>query len=75
MTDVSHLKTLLETHDDELENDEDGNKLTDETIMKTIHFCGDKITEGAISFLAREYLYLGIFSGLFAVILGLTVDM
>jgi len=38
-------------------------------------FIGEKITEGAISFLAREYLYLGIFSGVFAVILGLTVDM
>jgi Na+/H+-translocating membrane pyrophosphatase len=42
--------------------------------MDTITFIGEKITEGAISFLAREYLYLGIFSGLFAVVLGLTVD-
>lgn len=37
-------------------------------------FIGEKVTEGAISFLQQEYLYLGIFSGLFAVVLGLTVD-
>jgi len=37
-------------------------------------FIGGKITEGAISFLSKEYLYLGIFSAAFAVVLGLTVD-
>jgi Na+/H+-translocating membrane pyrophosphatase len=35
---------------------------------------GTKITNGAISFLAQEYLYLGVFSAVFAVILGVTVD-
>jgi Na+/H+-translocating membrane pyrophosphatase len=43
-------------------------------IMAQMDFIGGKITEGAISFLAREYLYLGVFSGVFAVVLGLTVD-
>jgi hypothetical protein len=35
---------------------------------------GTKITEGAITFLSKEYLYLSIFSGLFAFIIGATVD-
>jgi len=35
---------------------------------------GGDITEGAISFLAKEYLYLGIFSAVFAAILACTVD-
>jgi len=35
---------------------------------------GEKITAGAISFLAKEYLYLGIYSAVVAVVLGLTVD-
>lgn len=42
--------------------------------MKKMTFIGGKITEGAISFLSKEYLYLGIFSAAFAVVLGLTVD-
>jgi H(+)-translocating pyrophosphatase len=42
--------------------------------MTQIEFIGRKITEGAISFLAKEYLYLGVFSAVFAVVLGLTVD-
>jgi Na+/H+-translocating membrane pyrophosphatase len=44
-------------------------------IMEQMEFIGKKITEGAISFLAQEYLYLGIFSAVFAIVLGLTVDM
>jgi inorganic pyrophosphatase len=43
-------------------------------ILNQIKFIGDKVTEGAISFLAEEYLYLGIFSAIFAIILGVTVD-
>jgi len=43
-------------------------------IMDTMKFIGQKITEGAISFLNREYLYLGVFSAVFAVIIGFTVD-
>jgi Na+/H+-translocating membrane pyrophosphatase len=42
--------------------------------MKQMKFIGEKITEGANSFLGQEYLYLGIFSAIFSIILGLTVD-
>lgn len=42
--------------------------------MSVMTIVGDLVTKGAIQFLAQEYLYLGIFSGLFAVVLGLTVD-
>ena len=38
-------------------------------------FIGSKITEGAISFLKQEYLYLVIFSIAFAVVLTVTVDL
>jgi hypothetical protein len=71
LTDRTAMQKLL---DEEDEKDENGNALNADEIMKTIDFIGKKITEGAISFLAREYLYLGVFSGLFAVVLGLTVD-
>jgi hypothetical protein len=76
MSDTTHVKQLLENCDeDDRETDKDtGEPITADKIMDTITFIGEKITEGAISFLAREYLYLGIFSGLFAVVLGLTVD-
>jgi len=36
---------------------------------------GGLITTGAIDFLVQEYTYLAIFSAVFTVILGLTVDM
>jgi inorganic pyrophosphatase len=72
--DMSDITYVEKTIKEEEEVDDKGEPLNAEAIMKTIHFCGDKITEGAISFLAREYLYLGVFSGLFAVVLGLTVD-
>ena len=36
---------------------------------------GGLITKGAIDFLVQEYTYLAIFSAVFTVILGLTVDM
>jgi len=39
-----------------------------------LKFIGDTITVGAISFLKQEYLYLTIWSFLFAVVLGCTVD-
>lgn len=35
---------------------------------------GEMITEGAKSFLYKEYLYLGIWSCCFALVLGFTVD-
>jgi hypothetical protein len=43
-------------------------------IMEELKFISTKITEGADSFLIQEYLYLGIFSICFAVLLGFTVD-
>lgn len=43
-------------------------------ILHRIQWIGDQITRGAISFLNQEYLYLGIFSAILAIILGVTVD-
>ena len=43
-------------------------------ILHRIQWIGDQITRGAISFLNQEYLYLGIFAAVFAIILGVTVD-
>jgi len=43
--------------------------------MKELDFISTKITEGADSFLIQEYLYLGIFSAAFAILLGCTVDL
>jgi Na+/H+-translocating membrane pyrophosphatase len=42
--------------------------------MKQMVFISTKITEGADSFLKQEYLYLGLFSACFAILLGVTVD-
>jgi len=42
--------------------------------MTQLEFIGGKITEGAISFLTQEYLYLAIFAACFAAVLGATVD-
>jgi len=42
--------------------------------MTQLDFISTKITEGADSFLQQEYLYLGIFAALFAIVLGVTVD-
>jgi len=42
--------------------------------LKELKFISVKITEGADSFLIQEYLYLGIFSFVFAIVLGFTVD-
>jgi hypothetical protein len=44
-------------------------------VLSTLNECGNTITEGAISFLNREYLYLTIWSFLFAIVLGCTVDL
>jgi len=44
------------------------------SILNQMNFIGTKITEGAISFLTQEYLYLAIFSLVFGIILGVTVD-
>lgn len=47
---------------------------TPEEILARMDDVGDKITKGAISFLAQEYLYLGLFSAVFAAVLVFTVD-
>jgi Na+/H+-translocating membrane pyrophosphatase len=44
-------------------------------VMTQMTFIGNKITEGAISFLRQEYTYLGVFSVAFAIILTFTVDL
>jgi len=43
-------------------------------VMKQLHLVGEKITDGAKSFLYKEYLYLSIWSAAFALVLGMTVD-
>lgn len=43
--------------------------------MDRIKEIGEKITDGAISFLKVEYLVLSLFCILFAIILAVTVDM
>jgi len=60
--------------DGELEDDEDKVAHSPRLILHRIQWIGDQITRGAISFLNQEYLYLGIFAAVFAIILGVTVD-
>jgi inorganic pyrophosphatase len=60
--------------DGELEDDEEKVIHSPSLILARIKWIGDQITKGAISFLAQEYLYLGIFAAVFAIILGVTVD-
>lgn len=59
---------------DELETDEELVKKSPNLILARIKWIGNQITAGAISFLNQEYLYLGIFAAVFAIILGVTVD-
>jgi H(+)-translocating pyrophosphatase len=77
MSDHSHIVKLFEADEDSL-IEKDGQTLNAEEsaaeAMSVMKVVGDLVTNGAIQFLAQEYLYLGIFSGLFAVVLGLTVD-
>ena len=77
MDDNTAIAKVLDDEGDEesrlLEDNEDDMK-TPKGVMKQMKFIGEKITEGANSFLGQEYLYLGIFSAVFSIILGLTVD-
>lgn len=57
-----------------METDEEIVKKSPKLILARINWIGDQITRGAISFLNQEYLYLGIFAAVFAIILGVTVD-
>jgi len=43
-------------------------------VMNQLQLVGVKITDGAKSFLYKEYLYLSIWSAVFALVLGCTVD-
>jgi H(+)-translocating pyrophosphatase len=77
MSDKRAVAALLDTHAKGAEEpliDEDGNTIDTDYVMARIEEIGEKITAGAISFLAKEYLYLGVYSAAVAVILGLTVD-
>lgn len=44
-------------------------------VMDTMFKCGEKITDGAKAFLHKEYIYLLIWTGSFAILLGCTVDL
>merc|ERR1719230_533292 len=85
MTDSSPIKQALDeagievadhepNKSGELEDDEDKVTHAPTLILSRITWIGDQITKGAISFLNQEYLYLGIFAAVFAIILGVTVD-
>ena len=56
------------------EDSDDDMPKTPEGILERMNFIGERITDGSNSFLAEEYLYLAIFSAVFSIILGLTVD-
>jgi len=76
MEDVAAIQTLLSAsgkdEHEPLAGDEEPHDA--QTILNTMKFIGEKITEGAISFLSKEYLYLGIYSAVVAAVLGCTVD-
>lgn len=78
LTKTEHVEKVVQ---EELKARNDGKSFetedqkSTEEIMTEITFIGEKITEGANSFLAQEYLYLGIFSAAFAILLGCTVDL
>jgi len=81
MDDTTAIAKVLEDEGDEEavsllgEPKENGSADTPSAVLKQMKFIGTKITEGANSFLAQEYLYLGIFAAVFALILGFTVDL
>jgi H(+)-translocating pyrophosphatase len=68
MNDHSHVERVI------AESKSNDDQEPADRVMAQMDFIGGKITEGAISFLQQEYLYLGIFSAVFAVIIGFTVD-
>jgi inorganic pyrophosphatase len=81
MKDVSVIKTALkeagcDPEDEEAKpiNNDGEEQWTADRILEQMEFIGDQITQGAISFLNREYFYLAVFAAVFAVILGVTVD-
>jgi len=70
--DTSDVAVIAEVCEKSGEEIEDG--FTPEQILKELAFVGESITDGAISFLGQEYLYLGLWSALFAAVLVGTVD-
>jgi len=79
MDDTTAIAKVLEDEGDEeavaLLGEAKENLDTPTAVLKQMKFIGVKITEGANSFLAQEYLYLGIFAAVFAILLGFTVDL
>jgi len=55
-------------------NPDERRQETADKVMEQLREVGVKITEGAKSFLYKEYIYLAIWSALFAIVLGSTVD-
>jgi len=76
MEDVGAIQTLLNGEKGEIQplNSDEDPPQSAQQILDMMKFIGTKITEGAISFLAKEYLYLGIYSAVVAAVLGCTVD-
>lgn len=74
MSNTSNIKKVLE--EDKKLNGQSPDNLDDETlaISNSLTLLSERITNGAKSFLFAEYFYLGIFSGVFAIVLGCTVD-
>jgi H(+)-translocating pyrophosphatase len=74
MENTSNIKKVIE--EDKKLNGEGLETVDEETlaVSDALTLLGERITNGAKSFLFAEYFYLGIFSGVFAIILGCTVD-
>jgi len=69
------IQNALDKKGADEDNDDDDDKPKDAAgIHARLNDLGEKITNGAISFLAEEYLYLSLFCTAFAVLLGVTVD-
>jgi len=51
-----------------------GDEYTPEFVVEKMTFCNDTITEGAITFLKKEYTYIGLWCLFFGALLWLTVD-
>merc|ERR1711981_414748 len=46
-----------------------------DVVMKTLNAVGVRITNGAKAFLHKEYIYLTIYTCVFSILLGCTVDL
>jgi len=68
------IQKALDAKTEEDDEDDDEKPKDAAGIHARLNLLGEMITNGAISFLAEEYLYLSLFCAAFAVVLGLTVD-